>query len=264
MEPMRTSRRALLRAAGLGIAASALSSCQAEDIGSPPTSTTAVGPDATASPVPLASSTPTTLTSADFDALATCQLQPETTKGPFPLEEQLVRRDITEGYPGHPVRLGLRVVDADCVGVPDLAVEIWHTDATGDYSAFADGGSGKDEAGGTTFCRGTQVTNSDGIVEFLTIWPGWYPGRCVHFHLTVHAGDTEVLTTQLTFDDDATAEVFTTHEAYVEFGLPDTLVEDDFLSRNAVANGTQLAVTSGVDTDLGTGSLALLNLGVPV
>ena len=63
--------------------------------------------------------------------------------------------------------------------VAGAAVEVWHTDATGDYSAFADGGGGKDEAEGTTFLRGTQVADDDGIVEFATIYPGWYRGgRC--------------------------------------------------------------------------------------
>ena len=33
---------------------------------------------------------------------------------------------------------------------------------------------GKDETGDTTFCRGTQTAGDDGIVEFLTIYPGWY------------------------------------------------------------------------------------------
>jgi protocatechuate 3,4-dioxygenase beta subunit len=50
--------------------------------------------------------------------------------------------------------------------------EIWHTDASGDYSAFADGGGGKDEAEGTTFRRGSQIADEQGIAEFLTIYPG--------------------------------------------------------------------------------------------
>ena len=132
---------------------------------------------------------------------------PEKTSGPFPLDEQFDRRDVTEGYPGQPMRLGLRVLDETCAPVPGAKVEIWHTDGSGDYSAFVDRGGGKDEGPGTTFLRGTQTAGDDGIVEFLTIYPGWYSGRAVHIHLRVHLDDATVLTSQMFFDDDYTASV---------------------------------------------------------
>ena len=86
--------------------------------------------------------------------------------------KQLRRSDITEDYPGHPLRLGIRVVDESCSPIPNADVEIWHADAGGDYSAFVDNGGGKDDGAGTTFLRGTQPSNDDGIVEFQTIYPG--------------------------------------------------------------------------------------------
>jgi protocatechuate 3,4-dioxygenase beta subunit len=202
----------------------------------------------------------TTLTAADFDALGTCLLLPEKTAGPFPLEEQFVRRDVTEGYPGHPLRLGLRVLDGGCQPVPGAAVEIWHADATGDYSAFADGGGGKDEGPGTTFLRGTQVAGDDGIVEFLTIYPGWYSGRAVHIHLRVHVDDTTVLTSQLFFDEDHTASVYA-GAPYAESGLPDTSNDADSIAGDAAAEGTLLHLTAS-ETTSGTGTLGLLNLGI--
>ena len=143
----------------------------------------------------------TTLSAADFEGLASCVLLPEKTLGPFPLDQQFDRRDVTEGYEGHPVRLGLRVVDQSCAPVPGAKVEIWHADATGDYSAFIDGGGGKDEAAGTTFLRGTQTANDEGIVEFLTVFPGWYHGRTPHIHLRVRVADTAVLASQMFFDE---------------------------------------------------------------
>jgi protocatechuate 3,4-dioxygenase beta subunit len=39
------------------------------------------------------------------------------------------------------------------------------------------------------------------MVEFHTMYPGWYPGRTVHIHLMVHHGPT-TLTSQLYFPDD--------------------------------------------------------------
>lgn len=47
-----------------------------------------------------------------------------------PTVEQLDRRDVTESYPGHPLRLGLRVVDGACTPVAGAQVEIRHTDAS--------------------------------------------------------------------------------------------------------------------------------------
>jgi protocatechuate 3,4-dioxygenase beta subunit len=254
------SRRQLLAA---GAAAAVVAACGGDDDGAEAV------PSATAGPTPSPAAPPTSavaagggsnpstgLIAADFDGLATCSLLPEQTAGPFPLDEQFVRRDITEGYPGHPLRLGFRVVDVDCAPVAGAAVEVWHADATGDYSAFADGGGGKDEAEGTTFLRGTQVAGDDGIVEFASIYPGWYPGRAVHVHLRVHRDDEIVLTSQVYFDEDHTQEVFATG-AYAEFGPPDTTWATDAFAGDPTAEGTALSLSAD-----GSSTLALLNLGV--
>lgn len=251
------TRRGLL---GGGLAAVVLAACGDRgdgDEGAETTSTTTTEATVGAGGAPPASAA---LTAADFDGLGTCRLLPEQTAGPFPLDQQFDRRDITEGYPGHPVRLGLRVVDAACAPVPGAVVEIWHADATGDYSAFADGGGGKDEAEGTTFLRGSQTASGDGIVEFLTIYPGWYPGRAVHVHLRVHLDGATVLTSQLYFDEDHTASVHA-EEPYAEFGLPDTSNAADAIAGDPASEGTLLALR-GAETSAGPGTLALLNLGL--
>ena len=200
------------------------------------------------------------VSAADFAALGACRLYPRSTAGPYPLDEQFDRRDITEGYPGHPVLLGLRVVDTTCEPVPGAAVEIWHTDHTGDYSAFRDGGDGKNEAAGTTFMRGTQVADEDGIVRFDTIYPGWYPGRAVHIHLRVRVDAQQVLTGQLYFDESYTERVFA-EEPYAEFGLPDTTHSTDGISGDPAVEGTMLTARPSL-TGRGVGTLALANLGV--
>ena len=187
-------------------------------------------------------------------------LAPEKTSGPFPLDEQFDRSDITEGVVGHPLRLGLRVVDASCQPVPNAKVEIWHTDSTGDYSAYIDNGGGKDDGPGTTFCRGTQTVNADGIAEFLTIYPGWYSGRAVHVHLRVHVGDNIALTSQLFFNDDYTATVYA-GPAYADNGLPDMLTADDGIAGDAAGEGTILQ-PAVAETARGTGSIALHNLAI--
>jgi protocatechuate 3,4-dioxygenase beta subunit len=254
------NRRRFLQLSAMSLVGAALAACSdgAESGGAPDTTVTrpAGGPPTTAAPVAPSSA----LSAADFDALRTCRLFPEKTAGPFPLDEQFDRRDITEGVDGQPLRLGLRVIDESCGPVAGAAVEVWHTDATGDYSAFVDNGGGKDDGAGTTFLRGTQTAGDDGIVEFLTIYPGWYRGRAVHIHLRVHLDDRTVLTSQLFFDEDYTASVYR-DPPYADFGLPDTSNAADGIAGDPASEGTLLA-TVAADTANGPGTLGLLNLGI--
>lgn len=144
--------------------------------------------------------------------------------------------------------------------MPGAAVEIWHCDAGGDYSAFTDGGGGKDDGAGTTFLRGTQTAGDDGIVEFLTIVPGWYTGRAVHIHLRARVDDVLVLTSQVYFDEAHLARVYEA-APYREFGPPDTSNEDDGIAGDPRADATMLHTTAA-ETSAGPGTLALLNLGI--
>ena len=204
---------------------------------------------------------PPALTPARFEGLAVCALLPGSAAGPFPTIDQLDRRDVTEGYPGRPLRLGLRVVDPACRPVPGADVEIWHADVSGDYSSYADNGTGKDEGEGTTFLRGFQTSDPDGIVEFQTIYPGWYAGRAVHIHTRVRLDGTELLTAQLYFDEDYTAGVYTA-DPYAEFGPPDTSWATDGIVGDPAIDGTGITLTAG-PTWNGDGTLGLLNMGVP-
>lgn len=246
-----------------------------------PTSDAAVEPTAAAEPAPSEEAAPAdepapveepapaedggdaavrVLTAADFDALGVCTLLPESTTGPYPSKSDLERTEIHEGYPGHPLRLGLRVVDQSCTPIPGALVDIWHTDATGDYSSYEDNGSGKDEGDGSTFCRGIQFTNGDGIAEFTTIYPGWYGGRAVHIHVTVEIDGEHVRTGQLYLDEAYSDAVYTTG-VYAEFGSPDTSWADDGIAGDPVAEGSAMSVAAG-ETVIGPGSLALINVGV--
>jgi hypothetical protein len=130
-----------------------------------------------------------------------CVLTPEQTEGPYYLEGERVRRDITEGRPGAPLALRLRVVDATtCKPIRAASVDVWHCDALGVYSGV-DGDTG-------SFMRGVQRTDARGAARFDTVYPGWYSGRAVHIHVKVHAGGNEVHTGQLYFPDDVTARVY--------------------------------------------------------
>lgn len=42
----------------------------------------------------------------------------------------------------------------------------------------------------STFLRGIQLTDANGLAEFDTIYPGWYEGRAIHIHVKVHTRGT--------------------------------------------------------------------------
>ena len=130
-----------------------------------------------------------------------CVLAPEQTEGPYFLDDQRVRRDITEGRPGVPLTLRLAVVDAStCRPLRGAAVDVWHCDAAGVYSGVQ-GNAG-------SFLRGIQRTDAKGVALFRTIYPGWYPGRTVHVHVKVSLGGNVVHTGQLYFSDAVTDAVY--------------------------------------------------------
>ena len=115
-----------------------------------------------------------------------------------------------------------------------------------------------DDGETTTFLRGTQTTNADGIVEFVTIWPGWYPGRAIHIHSRVHVEDRTVLTTQYLFDDDLNTEVTATGP-YAQHGPPDTPNADDSVADDPAAQGLLFSVA---DDPALKGRRALIVVGV--
>jgi protocatechuate 3,4-dioxygenase beta subunit len=136
-------------------------------------------------------------------ASVACVLTPEMTEGPYYIAREKLRRNITEGRPGAPLTLKLRVVDATtCRPIKNAAVDIWHTDAGGVYSGFGSGASSR------TFMRGIQKTDANGVATFQTVYPGWYMGRTVHIHVKVHVGGDVVHTGQLFFADSVTDAVY--------------------------------------------------------
>lgn len=134
--------------------------------------------------------------------LVSCVLAPEQTEGPYYLDDHKLRRNIRDGRPGAPLTLRLTVVDVStCKPIKGAAVDIWHCDAGGAYS----GVQGTVRA---RFLRGIQRTDAKGLALFKTIYPGWYVGRTVHVHVTVHIGGNVVHTGQLYFPDTLTDAVF--------------------------------------------------------
>ncbi|WP_406218055.1 intradiol ring-cleavage dioxygenase [Streptomyces canus] len=161
--------------------------------------------------------------SAEAEAEACYKLTSETVEGPYYIDADKIRRDVTEGKEGIPLLLDIRVIDSEsCRPIRNAAVDIWHCDAVGVYSGYEDMGNGggggpaptgtptdaptgtptgtptgiptgpppggghQEPTDDTRYLRGTWKTDKRGQVTFRTVFPGWYRGRCVHIHTKVH------------------------------------------------------------------------------
>ncbi|KAE8384116.1 Intradiol ring-cleavage dioxygenase [Aspergillus alliaceus] len=133
-----------------------------------------------------------------FASNATCILGPDVTQGPYYVSGELIRDNIIEGQEGVPLYLDIQLIDTNtCEPVPQVYLDFWHCNATGVYSgvvANGNGNSNDDTNIDTTFLRGLQKTNEEGIVQFKTIFPGHYTSRATHIHVLTHpANETSVL-----------------------------------------------------------------------
>jgi protocatechuate 3,4-dioxygenase beta subunit len=167
-----------------------------------------------------------------------CVLTPEMTEGPFYLDINKVRADVTEGRPGTPLALRLTIVNATtCKPIADAAVDIWHTDALGTYSGV--------EGDAGIYMRGTLRSDANGVVDFKTVYPGWYNGRTVHIHTMVHVGGNAVHTGQLFFDD-AVTDVAYKAAPYSKRGARDQRNASDGIYQNGGASSTLMPTKSGI------------------
>jgi protocatechuate 3,4-dioxygenase beta subunit len=159
-----------------------------------------------------------------------CVLTPEQTEGPYYVAGEKLRRNITDGRPGTALTLKLGVVDAStCKPIKGATVEVWHCDASGDYSHFNAGGN---------FLRGAQKTNAKGMATFNTIYPGWYRGRTVHIHVKVHIGGNVVHTGQLYFSDAVTDAIYRRSPYKSRAASRDTRNAGDSIYRNGGKRST--------------------------
>jgi len=132
-------------------------------------------------------------------------------EGPYYLSNTPTRSDITDGQPGKALTLTFTVVDNKCKPIKGARIDIWYANAQGVYSGVAS--KGDDLGAGVNsgkFLRGTQFTDSNGVVTFKGIYPGWYPARTIHIHQKIWVSGKEVLTTQTYFTDKQNAAVVAT------------------------------------------------------
>ena len=132
-------------------------------------------------------------------AAGTCVADAPEIAGPFPADgtnhasgetsdvltkSGVVRRDVRRSFlttatkaKGVKIHLKLKLVNtnAQCAPLAGYAVYFWHCDRDGLYSLYT--------IPQESYLRGVQVSDENGELDFVTVFPGCYPGRWPHLHL---------------------------------------------------------------------------------
>jgi protocatechuate 3,4-dioxygenase beta subunit len=185
-----------------------------------------------------------------------CVVQPQQTEGPYFVDDKLLRADIRSEpdtgaiKAGAPLALTLKVSqllpDARCVPLGAAQVDLWQCDAAGVYSGVKDRNF---DTTGQKFLRGQQITDRSGIARFVTIYPGWYPGRAVHVHFKVRTSapgnSAYEFTSQFYFDEPLTDRVHA-REPYAAHAGKRTRNESDGIFKDG---GSQLMLSVSETAD---------------
>src|SRR5262249_22420946 len=131
-------------------------------------------------------------------ATGSCAKIPEETAGPYPGDSSngpnvlnqtgVVRSDIRSSFAGLsgtaagiPLTIALTIVSATtCAPLANYAVYLWHCDRAGLYSLYSAGATNQN------YLRGVQSADSNGVVNFTSIFPACYAGRWPHIHFEVY------------------------------------------------------------------------------
>jgi protocatechuate 3,4-dioxygenase beta subunit len=203
---------------------------------------------------------------------------PDETGGPFPgdgsngpnvLDDSgIVRSDIRTSFgstttraAGVPLTVRITVREAATgKAMPGAAVYVWHCTADGGYSLYSPGHEGEN------YLRGVQETDDGGTAEFVSVFPGCYPGRWPHIHFEVYAGLDDavasgpiVKTSQIALPEEACAAAYRTpgYEASVDTLAGTSLASDLVFAEDDAVH--QLATMTG---DPERGYVAALTIGV--
>jgi protocatechuate 3,4-dioxygenase beta subunit len=222
-------------------------------------------------------------TGTDLSSLA-CILSPDMTEGPFFIEEKMNRSDLVMGETDKsivmatPLALTIGVYKVDgmtCTPLPGLQVDIWHADALGIYSDVASGFVQATDTRGKKFLRGYQVTNEAGLVQFATIYPGWYMSRTIHIHFKIRmpmGSSAYDFTSQMFFDEKISEEVLATGPYATAPGNRSVFNDDDHIFQGTPTNGQKPPAgqkAPGLDTmvslsKMASGYTGLLKIGLKI
>jgi protocatechuate 3,4-dioxygenase beta subunit len=181
------------------------------------------------------------------DNLVSCEKTPAEMKGPFPIKTpaELMRANIVTDRKGVALLINLKIQDQseDCKPIAGAQVDVWHCDAEGNYSEYGANRLQEADYRNVSFLRGRQTTDQNGEVSFISIFPGWYPGRAPHIHVEVVKDGKSLLATQVAFPESSTSVVYTS-KGYK--GKEDTPNTADGLFRNSLAGNMADSVTGNL------------------
>ena len=213
---------------------------------------------------------------------SSCTLIPEETAGPYPGDGSntangaianalaltgIVRSDIRSSVAsasgvaaGVPLTMAIRMVNTNgsCADLSGYAIYLWHCDREGRYSMYSSGITSEN------YLRGVQMTGSDGIATFTTIFPGCYDGRMPHMHFEIYRSTTtagsytnKLRTSQIAFPTDICNTVYTNASGYS--ASVSNFARISFATDNVFSDGvaTQLATLSGSVAQGYSGSLTV-------
>lgn len=174
-----------------------------------------------------------------------------------------MRSNIVDGQSGVPltIKLTFTNTNSSCAALTGALVDIWHCTSLGYYSEYTDTpGGGYDTIDYTSshFLRGRQTTDSNGLVTFTSIFPGWYSPRAPHIHVHVYnSSGTSLLITQIAFPTDVCNTVYTTATDYKARGVQDTANTADMVFSDSLA--TELSTVTG---SVSAGYVLTISIGV--
>jgi protocatechuate 3,4-dioxygenase beta subunit len=182
----------------------------------------------------------------------TCTSTSSETAGPFPTKDpsslSLVNIKSDRTGVAFSIKITIQNKNNSCAALAGAIVDIWHCDKDGYYSEY--GGTGMQSANFTSvhFLRGRQVTDSNGVAGFTSIFPGWYGGRAPHIHVHIYdASGKSLLVTQIAFPTTVCDTVYTTATNFYTKGKQDTSNASDNVFSDSLAN--ELASVTGNITD---------------
>lgn len=153
---------------------------------------------------------------------------------------------------GDVILLQGQVLNVDGSPVEGAVVEIWQTDANGNYNHPNDApASALDD---TFQYFGTATTDADGYYAFRTIVPGEYEPRPQHIHVKVKVDGEEALTTQFYFEENRDAVesdgVFQASADAESLFLVESASTDDAGETTRIATGDLVIALAGSTGDL--------------
>lgn len=222
------------------------------------------------------STTSTSDSTSTTTTTSSCVVAPTEEEGPFPytpdgttkdeisnpLNRSDIRSDVSSDsdngvlQTGVPLIIALTIVNTNngCAVVSGARVDTWHCNRNGWYSGYGNQSGGLSGTAnsylGETWLRGYQMSDSNGQIQFTTIYPGWYQGRATHVHFEVFIDGVLKKITQMAFPETISDAVHVT-SLYAAHGVNPVTNANDSVFGNSTTDLANETFTITGDTTNG-------------